>query len=156
MGARDSELPMTTKELAEALNVTPSLITKWAADGRLPHKRLGKMLVFGVEAIALGMAIRSGGPKPRRLDIFRDVDSGAPLDLQELEEAGQQVGKSGRTIRRLVESGELQGWRRNGRSLVSLIELRALLAQALDVPDDDRDEGPVGGTTALKTWSAAA
>lgn len=156
MGARDSELPMTTKELAAALNVTPSLITKWAADGLLPHKRLGKMLVFDETAIALGLKIRSAGPKPRRLDLFRDADAGAPLDLFELDEAGQQVGKSGRTIRRLVESGELQGWRRGGRSLVSLIELRALLAQAVDAPADDRSEDRLGGPTATQTWSAAA
>lgn len=153
MGALDDKLPMTTKELAAAIGVTTPLITKWASEGKLPHKRLGPMLVFDASAVEIARSLLT---RPRRVDIFREVDSGAPLDLQELEEAGQQVGKSGRTVRRLVESGDLQGWRRNGRSLVSLIELRALLAQAIDVPDDDRDPGPVGGLTALKPWSAAA
>lgn len=153
MGALDDKLPMTTKELAAAIGVTTPLITKWAAEGKLPHKRLGPMLVFDASAVEIARALIT---RPRRGDIFREADSGAPLDLVELDEAGQQVGKSGRTVRRLVESGDLQGWRRNGRSLVSLIELRALLAQAVDVPDNDRDEGPVGGTTASKTWSAAA
>lgn len=153
MGALDDKLPMTTKELAAAIGVTTPLITKWASEGKLPHKRLGPMLVFDASAVEIARSLIT---RPRRLDIFREADSGAPLDLLELDDAGQHVGKSGRTIRRLVESGELQGWRRAGRSLVSLIELRALLAQAVDAPEDDRSEDRLGGPTATQTWSAAA
>lgn len=80
-------------------------------------------------------------PRPDATSTSGDDEGGRPDDLISVRDAAGLVGKTDRTVRRWIGSGELDHWEVDGQRMVSRADVTALAPEvSASGPDSDRTE----------------
>jgi excisionase family DNA binding protein len=126
---------MTTSELAEQIGVSRTTIWRWMKAGSLTSSgKVGNLEVFDAAGVAAAKALRdsdAGG----RLTIYKPAADG--WEYEPIADAAERVGVSMFTLRRWIQAGKVQGYRRGRQAVVLRVcDVDGLVAERASADDD--------------------